>query len=328
LDGLVTEDRRRPTRTDSWSAGEDRRKDTPSVRIWITDAELRRAVDSMSHPSVRTVSTAEGADAAVLTPQQCDADLLASFASGALLQLTTSGLDGLPPSAAQRSDLVWASANDAFADPVAEHALMLILASLRDVKLDARAVTWGAQHGDTLFGRRVTIVGAGSIAESLARLLAPFRVQLTIVRGSGGEVPYADRTALDIVEGVIDADVVVLALPLTRSTHGLVDQHLLSHFAPHAVLVNVSRGAIIETHALLAALDAGRLRCAAMDVVDPEPLPDGHPLWDHPRAVITPHTANPPSVRRHRLSELVVDNSLRWARGQALRNRFHPDGDS
>jgi phosphoglycerate dehydrogenase-like enzyme len=280
---------------------------------------------SVSDVPVVSVSTAAAANAALLMPDQCDASVLGALESGALVQLTTSGLDRLPPSAARRPDLVWASAKDAFADPVAEHALMLILASLRDLKRDARASTWGTQHGDTLMGRRVTIVGAGPIAASLARLLVPFRVTLTVVRARGGDVRYADRTTLDVVEGVRDADVVVLALPLTSTTNGFVDRSVLSHFEPSAILVNVSRGAIVETDALVWALDAGRLRFAAMDVVDPEPLPDRHALWDHPRAVITPHTANPPEVMRPRLAELLIDNARRWCRGEPIRNRFDPD---
>ena len=295
------------------------------VRLWISDKALRGRVDACLGEEVgTTTSEAATANAVVLPPEQCDVDVLKLLADGALVQLTTSGIDALPPGARLRADLTWASAKDAFAGPVAEHVLMLILASLRDVKRDARASSWGPSHGKSLFGRRVTVVGGGAIARSLARLLQPFEVLLTVVRAGGGAVPFAERTTRDLLGGLAKAEVVVLALPLTDATRNLLNASVLSHLAPSTVIVNVSRGAIIDTDALVSALDAGRLGFAALDVVEPEPLPTDHPLWNHPRALVTPHTANPPLVAQERLVELVVDNVRRWAFGERLRNPFNP----
>ena len=295
-----------------------------TVRLWIADQHLREGVRTSSPEAGLVAAADDGANVAVLPPDHCTSDALAPLPPGALVQLVTSGLDALPPSARSRRDLAWASAKDAFADPVAEHALMLTLAALRDVKRDARAARWGVSHGSSLLGCRVTVVGAGAIAQSLARLMQPFRVQLTVVRAREEPVSWAHRTTRDLVSGVRDAEVVVLALPLTGATHKLVDAFVLSRLAPSAVIVNVSRGGVIDTEALVSALDAGHLGFAALDVVDPEPLPPQHPLWDHPHALITPHTANPPTMAHERLVELVVDNARRWAAGEPIRNRFDP----
>lgn len=182
---------------------------------------------------------------------------------------------------------------------MAEHALALVLALLRSLPERARAVSWGPKKAVTLHRASVVIVGAGGIARELLRLLAVFDCRVTIVRRGDEPVEGAARTlpASRLAEAAADADVLVLAAAATAGTERMVDAGLLARLPAHAVLVNVARGAS-STRTLVAALAEGRLAGAALDVTDPEPLPDGHPLWSEPRCLITPHSADTPRSPR------------------------------
>lgn len=206
---------------------------------------------------------------------------------------------------------VWTSAKGAYAEPVAEHALALALAMLRQIPDKARATSWQVpRQALSLFGRRVTIVGAGGIADELIRLLAPFETPVTVVRRSGGGVPGATRTVLvgRLDEVLPETDVLVLAAAATEETRGLIGAERLAALPQDAVLVNIARGVLLDTDALLAVLDAGHLWGAALDVTDPEPLPDGHPLWNHARCVVTSHTADTDEMVELLLAERVEHN--------------------
>ncbi len=159
-----------------------------------------------------------------------------------------------------------------------------------------RAGRWGRVRGDDLAGRTVLIVGHGSIGRALEARLAPFEVKFLRVA----------RRARDGVHAVPDlpgllpqADVVVLLVPLTKETRGLMGAANLGLMKEGALLVNASRGAVVDGEALLVALTAGRIR-AALDVTDPEPLPEGHPLWHAPHVLITPHVAGTTPLFRAR----------------------------
>ncbi|WP_368499618.1 D-isomer specific 2-hydroxyacid dehydrogenase family protein [Herbiconiux sp. A18JL235] len=209
-----------------------------------------------------------------------------------------------------RPGRVWTSAKGAYARPVAEHALTLLLGLLRLMPTRIRADSWGGKGGTSLHGLHVLIVGAGGIAQELLRLLRPFGVDVTMVRRKTTAVPDAARTVgIDrLDEALASADVVVLAAPLTPATTGLFDAQRIARLKPGAYLVNVARGAFLDTDALVAALDDGRLAGAGLDVTDPEPLPDGHPLWRHPSAIVTPHTADTPEMTRPLLADRVRAN--------------------
>ncbi|MFF2276159.1 NAD(P)-dependent oxidoreductase [Agromyces sp. NPDC058126] len=190
---------------------------------------------------------------------------------------------------------VWTSGKGVYAGPVAEHALTLTLALLRRLPRRVRAGVWRRDHSSrSLHGADVVIVGAGGIAIELLRLLAPFGVRVSVVRRSAGDLPGAARTVkLDrLAEVATRADVLIVASALTDETRGAVGAEVLAALAPGAVVVNVGRGPIIDTAALVAALDSGHLGGAGLDVTDPEPLPAGHPLWSSPDCVITPHVAD------------------------------------
>ncbi|TFC52549.1 hydroxyacid dehydrogenase [Cryobacterium sp. TMT2-10] len=207
-----------------------------------------------------------------------------------------------------RPGLLWTSAKGAYAQPVAEHALALGLALLRVLPKRARATTWSTvPEGRSLYGRSVVIVGAGGIALELIRLLAPFDTSITVVRRSPLPVPGAARTVpTEALHEVLQtADVVFIAAALTEGTRHLIGEREFELMRPEAVLVNVARGPLVHTDALTAALASGGIAGAALDVTDPEPLPDGHPLWHEPRCLITPHTADTPEMTAPLLAERI-----------------------
>lgn len=211
------------------------------------------------------------------------------------VQLHLAGVERVAEAFAGHPDVVWTSAKGSFAEPVAEHALALTLAVLRQLPEKSRLNRWApVQEGISLYGRAVVIVGAGGIAVELLKLLAPFETTVTIVRRTATALPGAARTitADRLLEVLPDADVVIVAAALTAQTAQLIGANELAAMKPTAALVNVARGQLIDTAALIVALESGRLWGAGLDVTHPEPLPEGHPLWAAPRCVITSHSAD------------------------------------
>lgn len=200
-----------------------------------------------------------------------------------------------------------------------EWAVTAILAQLRNFPAFARAQQrreWAYTQTDELAGKRVLVVGAGAVGTAIAQRLEPFEVRVTLVA----------RRARPGVHGIDElpsllpyADVVVLVVPLTPATTGLVDADFLAAMPDGALLVNAARGPVVDTEALTAEVGNGRLS-AALDVTDPEPLPPDHPLWAMPNVLITPHVAG--SVRRllPRAYALVRAQLHRFCAGQPLDN--------
>ncbi len=221
----------------------------------------------------------------------------------------------------------WTSAKGAYADPVAEHALALILAGLRLLKIRARASSWGEQGGVSLFGQPVTVVGGGGIATVLLRLLEPFGTPVTVVRRQAVPMPGAARTLGPdrLAEALAGARAVVLAPALTPATRGMIGPAELAAMEPYGWLVNVGRGGLVDTGALVDALRAGQIGGAGLDVTEPEPLPAGHPLWDLPNCLITPHTADTEEMTRPLLADRIAENVRRLTAGQELIGLVDPD---
>jgi phosphoglycerate dehydrogenase-like enzyme len=236
------------------------------------------------------------------------------------VQLPWAGVEPYVDVIRAHADRTWTCGKGVYAEPVAEHALALALAGLRGLGHYARATTWTGQRGHNLLGARVTIVGGGGIAESLLRLLGPFGCDVTVVRRTPRAMPGATRVIdgdrLD--EALAGAELVVLALPLLPGTVGLIDRRRLELLAPDACLVNVARGEHVVTSDLVGALGDGTLGSAGLDVTDPEPLPDGHPLWALPNAIVTPHTANTQEMALPLLSARITDNVRRWIAREPL----------
>jgi phosphoglycerate dehydrogenase-like enzyme len=232
----------------------------------------------------------------------------------------------LPPAGIERyvpyldPDRIWTCGKGIYARPVAELALGLALAGLRRIHRYARSTSWSEADGRTLFGANVTILGGGGITAQLAELLVPFGARITVVRNRPEPIEHVAKIVdgSSLSDALASADVVVLALALTPDTEHIVDAPALDLMQDHAWLVNVARGAHVDTDALVDALSAGRIGGAALDVTDPEPLPDGHPLWTLPNAIITPHTANPRSIGGTALVDRVRENVRRFGAGEEL----------
>lgn len=242
------------------------------------------------------------------------AQILAANPQITWVQLPFAGVDnfkGLFDSVRESGrDLLVTSAKGAYREPVAEHALMLALALGRALPERLAAKSWGRKFAVSLFDSNVLIVGGGGITEELLRLLAPFRVSSTVVRRSTELLAGADRT---IGLGELDshlagADFVFIASALTHETKGLFDSQMFSRMKQSAYLVNIARGAIVDSSALELALTSGQIAGAGIDVTDPEPLPDGHSLWSVPNLIITPHTADTPEQCVRLLSVRIVLN--------------------
>jgi phosphoglycerate dehydrogenase-like enzyme len=202
----------------------------------------------------------------------------------------------------------------------AEHAMALILAAQRDVPRwvqDQAARRWDPQYTRSLAGSRVVIVGHGSIGAALAERLAPFEVQVVPVARTPR--PGEGVRGVDDLDALLPgADVVVLLTPLTDETRGLLDAGRLRLLPDDALVVNVARGPVLDTDALIA--ERGRVR-AALDVTDPEPPPAEHPLWSAPGVLLTPHVAGGSATFYPRARRFVEEQLRRWAAGEELGNR-------
>jgi phosphoglycerate dehydrogenase-like enzyme len=255
------------------------------------------------------------------------AELLDQHPQLAWVQLPWAGIETHVDVVRAHPERVWTCGKGVYAEPVAEHALALALAGLRQLSGYASARSWGVQAGENLLGAKVVVLGGGGITESFLRLLFPFRCHVTVVRRRPQAMQGADEVVgmADLDSALSGAELVVVALALTPETTGILDRRRLELLSPHGWEVNVGRGAHVVTDDLVAVLAEGRIGGAALDVTDPEPLPDGHPLWGEPRCIITPHTANTMAMAVPLLSERVRENVRRRIAGEALLGLVDPE---
>jgi phosphoglycerate dehydrogenase-like enzyme len=239
-----------------------------------------------------------------------------------VVQLTSAGIDdvaGRIPDGVTLCD-----ARGVHGSAVAELALLMILALQRRLPdfLDSqRHGHWEPKLADDLRDKRVLIIGAGDLGEQTARRLRSFDAVPMLVANSARDGVHATS---ELAELLPDADMVVLTLPLTDRTEGMVDADFLARMPDGAALINVSRGKIVDTEALLAELQARRLR-AGLDVIEPEPLPSGHPLWSAPNLILTPHAAGHIKQSGPRAFALVNDQLRRYCAGEPLINVVEGD---
>jgi len=172
--------------------------------------------------------------------------------------------------------------------------------------------------GEDLAGKTVLIVGYGSIGAAIEARLTPFGVNVLRLARSARENPAVNAIA-DLPSLLPHADIVVLIVPLTDATRGLMGAPEIALMKPGALLVNAARGPVVETEALVAALQEGRIR-AALDVTDPEPLPEGHPLWSAPNCLITPHIGGSTPEFIHRAFRFGAQQVKRFIAGEPLEN--------
>lgn len=205
----------------------------------------------------------------------------------------------------------------------AELAVGLIIADRRELPALVRAQDrgeWRHHRTAALADSRVVVVGQGGVGRAIVARLAPFEVSVVRVASTGRQDADGPVSGVADLPGLLpDADVVVLAVPLTAATTGLVGAAFLAAMQAGALLVNVARGAVVDTDALVAAARAGRVR-AALDVTDPEPLPPDHPLWSLPGVIITPHLGGDSAAMAPRISALVRSQLVALRDGTPLRN--------
>ncbi|MGI9609956.1 MAG: NAD(P)-dependent oxidoreductase, partial [Acidimicrobiia bacterium] len=190
----------------------------------------------------------------------------------------------------------------------------------------AQQTTWTGQEGTMLIDGKVTILGGGGIARAIISLLQGWNCDITVVRRAADPVEGAARVVppSQTVAAVRGADAVILALPLTEVTRHIVSRGVLNAMESHAWIVNVARGGVIDTEALVEALVEGSIGGAALDVTDPEPLPEDHPLWSFPNVVITPHVGNTPEMGIPLLAAFVERNIDRWIHGEGVEGIVDP----
>lgn len=242
------------------------------------------------------------------------------------IQLLTAGFEQLPQHGVPRGVEV-CGAGSVWSPIVAETGIALVLALQRRLRkvLDAqRRGHWDStvrQDMEMLFDSRMVIVGMGSIGGELALRAKAFGMSVLGVSRRGRPHPAADRTvsADDLHTALAEGDVVALAVPISSRTERLIDSKALAVCKQGAVLLNLGRGAVVDTDALVDALRTGRLAGAALDVTEPEPLPDGHPLWSMGNVIIAPHIGGgAPDRYSRRLVDHVVRNVEARLRGDGL----------
>ena len=240
-----------------------------------------------------------------------------------LVQVPFAGVDHLLD-VMRNTSARWSNAAGLYDATVAESTIALLLAQLHAHK--RVGTSWDNRdeveaHTSFLFeDKTVAVVGAGGIGKRLIRMLEGFGPRIIAVNRSGNPVEGADETyATSDIERVWPAaDYFVALAPLTEQTRQLFGAAAFRAMPNHAVVINVGRGPLVDTDVLVDALRAGQIAGAGLDVTNPEPLPDGHPLWEMPNVVITPHLANPPYSVRRRIGAHAAKVMEHFAAGEAI----------
>jgi phosphoglycerate dehydrogenase-like enzyme len=295
------------------------------VNLWIPDRADRDAVGDLPEGVTLNLIPHEGAprallDAEFLVPGSDNPsvlELLDRMRGLRVIQALSAGVDWVLPAVPPEVTLCDASGTRDVA--VAEWVLAAILAStkrLSESRDSQRAHDWEWREPGELAGKKALILGYGSIGAAVEACLAPFEVEtIRVARHARPGVHSVQE--LGLLLGF--ADIVVVLLPLTQATEGLLGRELLGRLRPGALLVNAARGPIVDSGALVELLQAQRIR-AALDVTDPEPLPADHPLWDAPGVLITPHFAGDTKGAERHAFALVGEQVRRYVRGESLVN--------
>lgn len=299
----------------------------------MAEPTARIAVEPATHPwhtlfckvvqrAGGTVSSIEEAEALIWLAKG-EAPLASALHPGLRwVQLRAAGIEYWFESGEIDGDRIFTSARGVYSQAVAEHVIALLLAVSRQLHTFARSLSWDALNdgGHVLRGSTIAVIGAGGVGQEVINYLRPFGVRVLAVTRSGREVPGADLSyaAEQISQVYPAADYLILSAPATADTRALVAEPEFEALPDHAWVVNVARGSLVDTDALVAALREERIAGAALDVTDPEPLPDDHPLWRLPNVLVTPHVANPKASHRVRLEERVEENVRRFIAGDSL----------
>lgn len=278
------------------------------------------------------VEDASSADAIVwVNPRDAQglADLLA-ISEARWIQLPFAGIESFVAAGVVDPARTWTCTKGVYGPACAEHAVALMLAAARRLHDHVVATTW-RRGGPGLPERRLAgttavVIGTGGIGSAFVPMVKPLGVRVVGVNRTGQPLQVADDTVTvdRLGEVVPAADWVVVAASSTPQTRHLVDASILEAMKTTAWVVNVARGELVDTDALVAALEAKSIGGAALDVTDPEPLPDGHPLWSMDDVIITPHIANTWDMAVPELVALVERNVAHYAAGEPLEGLVDP----
>lgn len=290
-------------------------------------------------PNVRCVVPESPEDAMRLAPEvhgadgrHCTPEFLAAAEQLVWVQSPSAGVAWLleREGIRERDEIVVTNMQGVHGPAIAEHVFGMLLTLTRDIGYHQhpdRRGSWNREGSGreriALSGRTILVVGLGGIGREVARRGRGFDMEVLATRRSRAAPPaYVDRqgTADDLEAMLPLADVVVLCVPLTPETEGMMNARTLGLMKSGAYLVNIARGRVVDTDALVAALESGRLAGACLDVTDPEPLPPGHALWGMPNVVITPHVASRAALTSERRADLLEANVRRFGAGDPLLN--------
>ncbi|MEQ9811975.1 MAG: NAD(P)-dependent oxidoreductase [Azospirillaceae bacterium] len=281
---------------------------TIALRTDLYEAAVLAALQN--HPGYRVVAASDGdallvllaeAECLVISPGSYDGAIAEAVRVAPRLRhmhLLSSGRDRIDRFGPLPDTLTVSNSAAAIGPTVAEHAMALVLGLMRQLHGAERArarARWERERLvaglRSLAGARLTLVGYGAIGAAVARMAAPFGCEIAVVRRAATIAAEGYRTR-PLDEALPETDVLVLAVPLTPETRGLMDARRLALLPRGAIVVNVGRGGLIDTEALLAALRSGQVGAAGLDVFEQEPLPEAHPLWSEPNVILTPHLAS------------------------------------
>jgi phosphoglycerate dehydrogenase-like enzyme len=310
----------RPTKVVVWLGDEER---LPLLQSAVPGAEI--VLVQSEEEAIREVSDAQAMIG------RCDEAILSQGPGLRWVQVYSAGVDRCVDNESLAEGGILLTNGQRIASPaLAEHAIALMMALVRGLDRYHANQLQGAWERDIgmagadfmeLDGRTALIVGLGGIGTQTARRAHGLGMRVIATRGSRREGPdYVDYVGLadETLELARQADVVINTAPLTDATRGLFDAEFFEAMKPGAYFVSIGRGASTVTDDLIAALESGQLAGAGLDVTDPEPLPEGHPLWTAPRVLITPHTAGRSDKSRERLFLLIRENLRRYAAGEPL----------
>jgi phosphoglycerate dehydrogenase-like enzyme len=303
----------------SWGAGQQLNK-----RISLEPRQFPAYLEAIVEAGAQVVPLSEEVEALVWT-DYARPDLLKQTLEAnpqlRWVQLPFAGVDAFQDLLSL--PVTFTSAKRSYSEPVAEHALMLSMALGRVIKRRVLAKSWGKKHADSLYDNKILIVGGGGIAQEMVRLLEPYRSEVVVVRKRPDQPfdhsPYSCCVGFEELEELLPkVQFVVLACALTAETRMLFDSSKFALMRNDAYLVNVARGEVVDQDALREALLKGEIAGAATDVTYPEPLPDGHPLWDIENLIITPHTADTMEIVTGLFVRRLKENVSAWLSGTEL----------
>jgi phosphoglycerate dehydrogenase-like enzyme len=297
-----------------------------AVQVWVPDQEIADAVSDIDGVSTQIYPGGDdlpGDPGKVafyvppFAPTRQSREILTRMPGLEVVQLQVAGVDTFRPLIPD--GVVLCNARGVHDASTAEWVVGAVIAAQREFPGFARAQLegrWNWHMTDALTDRTVLIVGHGSVGAAIERRLVPFETEIVRVARTARDGVHPVSALPDLLP---HADVVVLIVPFTTETVGMVDAAFLARMKDGALLVNAARGPVVDTGALLAELTHGRLR-AVLDVTDPEPLPAGHPLWSAPGVFITPHVGGSTPASRRRSVALVREQLARYVSGAPLHN--------